>query len=345
MPFFSKISKKDDIGISYWCQQPNFQSIFKPKVNPQALQIFQRNFPEVQVNKPLDTYSTFGIGGPADLFYDLKNLNELSSLVKEAKTREVPYMILGGGSNTIFADEGFRGLVIHITAKNIIQEEGFIVAEAGALLSQVVQFGIKFGFSGMEKLMGLPGTIGGAVRGNAGAYGTEIKSVFYKALLYNEERGTFEAGKNYFEFGYRTTKIKKNDDIILKVYLELGDYNPQGMAEAMDILKNRVSKQPKGKSTGSFFKNPGGGPGSATADDEKLKAGYLLEQAGCKGLQVGKVKVSDEHANWLMNVGGGTQKDVLELSKILQEKVQEKFGIILEREVQLVSETGLISNT
>lgn len=310
-------------------------------------------FPGIEQNKPLAPLVTFGIGGPADLFYKLTDTADLEPLIKTAKELNIPFFILGGGSNTIFADEGFRGLVIHMAAKNIAMEGmDTVVAEAGALLSQVIQFALKNKLTGIEKMMGLPGTIGGAVRGNAGAFGIEIKDVFQKALLYNEEKGVFEADLSSMEFNYRTSKVKKDQtaegisgEIVLKVHLKLKLADPEeaktALAEAMDIVKNRISKQPKGKCSGSFFKNPVT-PDYSNSQPPETKAGYLLEQIGAKGTQIGGVMVSKEHANWLMNTGKGTQKDVLELSKLLQNKVKERFGIALEREVQLVSPGGLL---
>ncbi len=318
-------------------------------------------FPSTERNKPLAPFTTFGIGGPADLFYNLTDIAEFERLIQTARELKIPFFILGGGSNTIFADEGFRGLVIHFAAKNISLSIGpalpareaepvFVAAEAGALLSQVIQFALKNNLTGMEKMMGLPGTIGGAVRGNAGAFGIEIKDIFHKAAIFSPEKGLFEADAGFMSFGYRTSAIKKHQaspsnpgEFVLKVYLKLSPADPQtakaALAEAMDIVKNRIGKQPKGKCSGSFFKNP------VTPDYQKpqppeTKAGWLLEQIGAKGMRVGGVQVSPQHANWLMNTGNGTQKDVLELSGILQNKVMERFGIQLDREVQLVSAGG-----
>lgn len=310
-----------------------------------------KKFPSMERDKPLAPYTTFGIGGPADLLYNLTDTAEFEPLIAMAGELKIPFFVLGGGSNTIFADEGFRGLVIHFAAKKIALENlETIVAEAGALLSQVIQFTLKNNLSGMEKMMGLPGTIGGAVRGNAGAFGVEIKDIFHSAQLYSSKKGLFEVGSEYMDFGYRTSAIKKHQaganispEYVLKVTLKLNRADPQtakaALAEAMDIVKNRISKQPKGKCSGSFFKNPVTPDYSKTQSPE-TKAGYLLEQIGSKGMQIGGVMVSPQHANWLMNTGNGTQKDVLELSGILQDKVIERFGVQLEREVQLVSPDG-----
>jgi len=301
-------------------------------------QKFLEKFPLTETGKPLAPFDSMGIGGPADLFFRVNDTAEIETVIKAAQENKIPYIVLGAGSNLVFADEGFRGLVIKMGARKIaLESDEIISAEAGALLSQVIQFAIKNGLSGMERLMGLPGTVGGATRGNAGAYGTETKDVFLKATLYNSQKGLFEADAKYLNFGYRTSSVKTSKDIIVKVFLKFkkdAALAATAKAEAMDILKNRISKQPKGKCSGSFFKNPG--------DTPELKAGYMLEQCGCKGLQVGEAKVAMEHANWIMNLGAATQKDVLALSSIMQEKVKSKFNVSLEREVQFMTADGFL---
>lgn len=318
------------------------------------------DFPALEQNRPLAPLTTFGIGGPADLFYKLTNIDDLEPLMGAAFIEGIPTFILGGGSNTIFADEGFRGLVIQMAAKKITLEHGetalkaattqIVSAESGALLSQVIQFALKNGLSGMEKMMGLPGTIGGAVRGNAGAFGTEIADLVHYVLLHDPQGTEFfdEASNQQLQFGYRTSAIKRTPDkIVLKVWLKLAKITPEkaqkALAEATDIVKNRISKQPKGKCSGSFFKNPTT-PDYRNPQPPESKAGHLLEQIGAKGMSRGGVQVSPQHANWLMNNGTAahpaTQKDVLALSEALQKAVQDRFQITLEREVQLVSAEG-----
>jgi len=297
---------------------------------------FIEKFPLTEKGALLALLTTIKIGGKADLYYKLTKIEEIEGMLKLAKEFKIPVFIFGGGSNIIFSDKGFKGLVIQIKAKEVRVIDSTIVADAGALLSQVLQFAIKNGLSGMENLMGLPGTIGGAVRGNAGAFGTEIKDIFQKALIYNKEKGIHEEEKDYLNFKYRssTIKEKQGEDIVLKVYLELQKKDTSGaMKEMIDKLTSRSGKQPQGKTTGSFFKNPMG----------DQSAGALLDQAGCKGLQVGGVEVSTLHANWILNNGSATQKDVIELMRLMQKKVKAKFNIDLEPEVQIIGETGIIT--
>ena len=298
---------------------------------------FIKNFSETEKEKELSGMTSFHIGGPADLFYELKDIDSLPKIIENAEEASIPYIILGGGSNTMFSEKGFRGLVIKIKANTINHSEDTLIADAGALLSQIIQYAFKENLSGMQNLTGIPGTIGGAVRGNAGAYGTEIKDLLLKALVYGREKGLREEGRDYFKFDYRHSVIKETHETVLRVYLRL---NPQdtekiklAQEESLYIIKTRISKQPKGFTSGSFFKNPG----------PDLKAGYLLDKAGCKGLQVGGAQVSKDHANWLINRGNATLKDVLELHDMMKSRVKEKFDIDLQREVQLIGETGFIT--
>ena len=296
---------------------------------------FCTSFPGTEQSKPLAPLTTLQIGGPADLYYKLTDIEELAPLLAEAKNLNIPVFVLGGGSNTVFHDDGFRGLIIHVKANKISIEGETIVADAGALLSQVLQAAIKNGLSGMENMMGLPGTVGGAVRGNAGAFGTETKDILQKALIFNEEKGVHEVAPDYLNFSYRTSTVKRNKgrDIVLRAWFKLkkGD-TKAAMKEAAPVLAKRLKKQPAGKTSGSFFKNP----------SSELAAGYLLDQAGCKGLQLGQAQVSPQHANWIMNLGGATQKDILRLAAMMRDRVKAKFEIELEPEVQFVAATGMI---
>lgn len=294
---------------------------------------FIEKFPTTERDKPLAPFTTLQVGGPADLYYALTEIEELPALLREAQRLEITHFILGGGSNTIFHENGFRGLIIHMKAKTITVEGERIIADAGALLSQVLQAALKNGLIGMEKFMGLPGTVGGAVRGNAGAFGVETKDVIEKALVYNQEKGIHEAPASDFNFSYRSSTIKKRQgkDIVLRVTYKLtkGD-TKAAMKENAAVIAARLSKQPAGKNTGSFFKNP----------NPDQSAGKLLDEAGCKDLKVGDIQVSEQHANWIMNRGNATQTQVIELMRTMQERVKERFNITLEPEVQFVGENG-----
>lgn len=297
-----------------------------------------KDFPGCEKGKNLGELTSIGIGGPADMYCALTDTDKLPTLIQKAQKLKMPYIVFGRGSNLIFADEGFKGLVIHIKANKIEVNNDEIIASAGALVSQIINKASENNLSGLEKLTGLPGTIGGAIRGNAGAYGTEIKDCLVEAEIFHPQKGVFKAKAKDLEFGYRNSALKNTlkGAIVLKVVLKLkkiDEATAKSMKEEIvEILKSRTGKQPKGKTTGSFFKNP----------DPDLSAGYLLDHVGAKGLQVGKAQVSQEHANWIINKGGAKQKDIVELAKILIEKVKTHFDIELEPEVQLISKDGFM---
>lgn len=299
---------------------------------------FIGKYPQTQKNKPLAPLTTLKVGGEADLFLELTETEQLPEIMQTADELQIPVFIFGGGSNIVFSEDGFRGLVIQLKASKIEIKGGEITAEAGAPVSLIIQTALQENLSGMENLTGLPGTIGGAVRGNAGAFGTEIKDILKEAVIYNETNGIHRVSKDYFNFGYRTSKVKqeKGRDIILKVTLTLTPKSPQELQQikekTAEIIKSRAGKQPSGKTSGSLFKNPG----------PELAAGYLLDQCGCKGLQMGRVQVSAQHANWIINLGDATQTDVMELAKIMKDKVKNRFNIDLEPEVQFVSASGYL---
>ena len=288
----------------------------------------------IEKNKLLSPFTTMQMGGTADYYYKVTDTNDLPELIEYCKRNTLNYIILGGGSNIIFSENGFRGLVIHIQANHFEIKGNQVTAQAGALVSQIIQQTLKNNLSGLEKLTGLPGTIGGAVRGNAGAYGIEISNYLTKAKVYTPEEEIKNVDKDYFQFGYRHSKIKNNNDIILEVTLELipKENCEEEQKAATEIIKSRVGKQPSGKTCGSFFKNPT----PATA------AGLLLDQCGAKSLQYGDAKVSDLHANWIINAGTATQTELIKLAQEMQEKVQEKFNIELTPEVQLIGEQGFL---
>lgn len=322
----------------------------------------------IEKGKLLGPLTTFQMGGTADYYFELRDIMRLPQLIEACLADSLPFVLLGWGSNLIFSDRGFRGLIIHnlarqielaeeISAIGIEGESGFknagklVVADSGTLLSQIIQFSLKNGLTGMEKLIGLPGSIGGAVRGNAGAFGLEIKHLVEKALIYREAlpeeqlKGQFEGSlvevnADYFQFDYRYSKIKTTREIVLKVWLRLqpGD-TAAGVMEVRKIIASRAGKHPTGRSAGSFFKNPSG-----NSVGEGLSAGYLSDQCGFKGKHIGGAFISEKHGNFLMNDGHATMKEVLELCEAIQQAVWGKFSLRLEREVALIGEHGYIED-
>jgi UDP-N-acetylmuramate dehydrogenase len=299
--------------------------------------IILRKFPQIERQKELSSFSSFHIGGPADLFVAAAKSAEIPAIIESATENNIPYIILGGGTNVVFNEKGFRGLVIKNLANQISVKENSITADAGATLAQIIQHSLKNNLAGLQRLTGLPGTIGGAVRGNAGANGVEIKDFVKSAEIFTPGKGVHTVKKEYFNFGYRHSVIKKNTDIILKVTLQLqkidsSERAAEITAEMHEILKSRVGKQPTGKTCGSFFKNP----------EPTVSAGYLLDQVGCKGLQYGRAQVSSRHANWIINQENAAQKDVIDLATDMRERVKNRFNITLIPEVQIIGEEGYI---
>lgn len=293
-----------------------------------------KHLPDILFDEPLAKYSTFNIGGPADFFYKLKDTEELPSIIKFCNIHKIPFLIIGGGSNILFDDNGYRGLMIKIETQKMTIKNHDIIADAGVPIARLIQFSIENGLTGLEKWTGLPGTVGGAVRGNAGCNGLETKEVMVRASVLDPRTGKVKQANNkYFHYKYRYSKVKKAREIVLSAIFRLkkADITPsEQKAIIKEMHKNRIEKQPFGASCGSFFKNPVGNA-----------AGFLIEQAGLKGKTLGKAQISKKHANFFLNLGGAKAKDILKLAALAQQKVKEKFDINLESEVEILDEGGL----
>lgn len=293
---------------------------------------FLKIFPTGKLNENLSRYSSFKIGGPADFFYKLDDKEKLQSIIKFAKKNKIPYIIIGGGTNILFDDNGFRGLIIKITERNTEIEGETLKASAGTPISQIIKASIEAGLTGLESWTGLPGTVGGAVRGNAGYNGLETADILESALVFDSETEEFKEMKNSeLDFHYRHSKIKKTKSIVLeaKFRLKKSRLSP---TETEKLIKKsiafRINKQPQGFTTGSFFKNP----------SPDKPAGFLIDQAGLKGKKIGNAQISEKHANFFMNTGGASSKDILKLAALAKEEVKKKFNIELEEEVRIITE-------
>ena len=289
----------------------------------------KKQFPLVKQNEPLKNHCSFRVGGSADMFYELKNIEELPSLITFAEENAVPYKIIGRGTNILFTDKGFRGLIIkNITNKYSLDDEE-ISADSGVILAQIIQLSVSNNLTGLEALYGLPGTIGAAVYGNAGIPGTEIGSFVGNLTVFNTSDGVREIAKDDVSFKYRWSSLQGSHDIILRVTLRLEKTDKKPSENlSKQINEIRRNKQPTGYSAGSFFKNP----------SPDKSAGYLIDQAGLKGYSLGDAEISQKHANFFINRGHATAKDLLALMRLAQEKVKEKFKIELESEVKIIGE-------
>lgn len=303
-------------------------------MNKQIIDNIQTQFPEVRTQEKLGNYCTFQIGGPADLFYKAKSTENLLQIIEFAKQNDIPFFVMAGGSNILFDDEGFRGLVIKIETDQITAQDDKITADAGVIIARLIKASIDAGLSGLEKWLGLPGTVGGAVRGNAGCNGLETREILTSALLLDPNTGqTQTAGPDFFQYNYRHSTLKDSDLIVIQATFKLQKdalTAEQQKAIMDDIRKFRLTKQPFGKSSGSFFKNP----------SPDKPAGLLIDQAGIKGHTIGKAQISEKHGNFFLNLGGATAQDMKELAKFAITAVQNKFDITLHEEVQILSQHG-----
>ena len=278
----------------------------------------------IKENEPLSSHSTMRVGGPATFAAFPKNGEELSALISEAREQKIRYIIVGNASNILFADRGFDGLVIFTTAMRDVQWDGVTVtASCGASLTGLSAAATKKGLSGLEFAFGIPGTIGGAVYMNAGAYGSQISDVLTESTYL---RGTeiLQRTAEEHAFGYRTSIYRATEDIVLSAKFTLTPKNPEEIAlQAEKNMTSRKSKQPlEYPNAGSVFKRP-----------EGAFPGALIEQAGLKGFRIGGAEISEKHANFIVNKGNATADDVLRLTEFAQKEVFRLFGILLETEI------------
>lgn len=283
------------------------------------------NIPYV-LNEPMSAHTTFKIGGAADIMMTVKNTEELQAAVTACKESGVPYMILGNGSNLLVSDDGIEGAVITLDGafKEISADGEVIEAGAGAKLSRLCSVAMEHGLSGLEFAYGIPGTVGGAMFMNAGAYGGEMKDVVISTTVLTPDGAIREVKTDDMQLGYRTSVFKSNGDIILFSKFKLHKDNSDDIKARMDdVMGRRKSKQPlEYPSAGSVFKRP-----------EGAFAGTLIEQCGLKGKTVGGAQVSEKHAGFIINKGGATCADVMNLVKLVQDTVKAETGYFLEREI------------
>jgi len=277
-------------------------------------------------NEILSAHSSFKIGGPADLFVLPKNAEELKFTIRGAKDFSVPYFILGHGSNLLFDDSGYRGVIISTEAMNSVKVEGHTMSvECGAMLTSCAVMAKDASLSGMECLYGIPGSIGGAVYMNAGAYGGEMRDVVVATTYLDPDTLELKTitGEDH-KFGYRESVFRENGGIIISTVMELKPAEKNDIADKMAEYKRlRIEKQPlEYPSAGSTFKRY---PGRYTAQ--------MIDEAGLKGFSVGGAQVSEKHAGFVINKGNATSKDVTELIDHIKTEIKKLYGIDIETEV------------
>lgn len=287
-------------------------------------------------NEPLSAHCTFKIGGPADLFLQPKDEVQLCAAVRLCKEANVKYYLLGNGSNILFEDAGFRGAVIDVSAEGGEGTEPVIRSDAdgasltvcaGMKLADLCRFAQKHGYTGLEFAYGIPGTVGGAVYMNAGAYGGEMKDVLERVSYLNADGEVVEAEVSELELSYRHSIFEENGGCILSAVFRLQKDDPEAIKARMnELMGKRIEKQPLDKpSAGSTFKRPVGAFAAA-----------LIDQCGLRGYRHGGAAVSDKHCGFVVNLGGATCADVLALCDEVCAIVKEKTGFALEKEIRVV---------
>lgn len=295
----------------------------------------KKEFPGVKRNIELAPYTSFKIGGYANGLLEIKTRDSLISAVLAARNFGLPFFILGGGSNVLFSDSGYDGFVLVVKRGNLRIEcstedkVGVVYAEAGVSLSKLVNEAYKNGLTGLEWAIGIPGTVGGAVRGNAGAFGLSIGDIIKEVEVFDIDIDEIRNLKRKdCKFAYRSSIFKNNKNlIILSVVLVLRNEDRLRIKKGMDNnLNYRKITQPLNfPSSGSIFKNPRG-----------VSAGFLIEKCGLKGKRIGQVKFSDVHANFIVNLGEGKAKDVMKLIIIAKKLVSDRFNVKLEEEIKII---------
>ncbi|HWQ46303.1 MAG TPA: UDP-N-acetylmuramate dehydrogenase [Longilinea sp.] len=288
----------------------------------------------VQENVRLANYTTAHVGGPADGFLVVNDAQELEKAVRIVWDNHIPYAILGSGSNVLISDQGLRGLVIHNRAHTIkvhaVDGEPYVWAESGANFGLIARQIALRGLSGLEWAATIPGSVGGAVYGNAGAHGSDTASNLILAEILHLMNGKVKWTPEQLGYGYRTSILKreKTPAVILTAEFRLTPSTPEAVKEKMDEFNTRRrNTQPPGASMGSMFKNP---PGD--------HAGRLIEDAGLKGTRIGGVEISSMHANFFVNHADATAQDIYNLIDLARKKVAEKSGVELELEIELLGE-------
>lgn len=285
----------------------------------------------VKTDEPLYKYTYTETGGPADIYVEAGTIEDTAEVIRFGKTHNISVTYLGNGSNIIIRDGGIRGIVVSLLNLNNISVNGnTLVAESGAAIIDASQTALKHHLSGLEFACGIPGSVGGAVYMNAGAYGGEVKDCLKHVTAINEYGDFVNLTLEELELGYRTSRVQTEHLVVVSAEFELSaDKNHEDIKAVMDDLtEKRESKQPLDyPSCGSVFQRP---PGNF--------AGKLIQDAGLQGHRIGGVEVSKKHAGFMVNVDGGTAGDYEALIHFVQDTVQEKYGVVLHREVRIIGD-------
>jgi UDP-N-acetylmuramate dehydrogenase len=295
----------------------------------QLLEVFGT---ELEFSREMASLTSYETGGPARYFVVARSVDEAVRAIKGATRLGIPLFVIGGGSNLLVSDEGFDGLVIKMEIMGLRRIDSALVeAGGGEQLLDLVNFATEQTLTGLEFAAGIWGSVGGAIYGNAGAFGGETGQVVEKAVLVDTLGSTKVVTKDYFKFEYRHSYLKETREIVAQAVFRLAQ-GDRGAIEARiaEILAHRSQRHPDRRTAGCFFRNIP----DPTQEYGKMPAGKLLEEVGAKDLSVGGARVFEKHANIIVNTGGATSKDIRQLADILKQRVWDRFGIALQEEVQ-----------
>ena len=303
----------------------------------------------IQKNILLSQYTTFKIGGPAENFVLAKNIAEVQEAVAWAKENKQPIFVLGGGSNLLISDNGIKGLIIKLDLQNLEFDNNKIIVGAGAILAFLLNQSLEHDLVGLEFAAGIPGTDGGAIRGNAGTYDQAMNDVVISIKYLDENFVIQEIDNASAEFAYRDSIFKSKSYIILEAKLELKKGDVQAAQQLIkERLQYRQDNHPKRPSAGCIFKNISfdevdiddlakrGVEIEKFSESQKIPAGYLIDKVGLKGKQIGGAQVSEQHANYIVNIGEATAEDVIMLISLIKQQIRDKYGVQLLEEVQFI---------
>lgn len=283
----------------------------------------------VRINEPMKNHTTFKIGGPAQYYVTPESVNQIQEVVSLCRNINIPLHVIGNGSNILVGDDGVDGVVLALfnTFSDYEIKDNVITAQAGMSLIKLAVVALREGLTGLEFASGIPGSVGGAVYMNAGAYDGQMKDVVTSVTVLDEAGNIRILGRDELDMGYRTSAVAKNNMIVLQVVIELKSGDKEKIKARMNQLSElRKQKQPlEYPSAGSTFKRP-----------EGYFAGKLIADAGLKGYSIGGAAVSEKHAGFVVNMGGATAKDVVELTDYIKKRIMEQFGVTLELEVKRI---------
>ena len=288
-------------------------------------QFIQLTKAKIVLDQPLSEYCTYGIGGKSKYYCKISDVSELSECIQFALIEKIPYRVIGNGSNVIFDDKGYNGLIINLSGLDGIKaKKGTYICGAGVKISDLITHLKQCGFLGLEKLYGIPATLGGALCMNAGCLGQSIADRVQKVkCLYKNELITLD--RKDCNFGYRESTFSSGEYIILSCEFDFQNSDKNAFESGLQLAKEYRAKQPKGKSCGCVFKNPKG-----------LSAGKLIEECDLKGYRIGGAFISDVHANYIINDKNATFEDVKNLIKTCKEQVKKRFNVDLHTELKYI---------